>query len=485
MEFVPVVAARLARLGQRSALMAAALFLLPTAIPANAQSDPRVITLQTGQSTVLSTPGLTRVAVGNSAIAGVVPVGTSEVVVNAKDNGRTTVVIWEGGQQIGYTVVVTDYGLDDIAAMVKASISDPNVHLVNFQHALIVRGTVDSRSEYLAIQTLLNRFEPMAKANHFTVVDAVTQKHSYASIAREIATPGAQDVAVEPDGSGNLIVSGEVQTRVQAEQVLQRAAALAGADFGANGKLIDRISVKQVSQIDIKVYVLEIDQTGMGELGLRLQSALPDGTKPGGFDYGLPSYPVVDNCGSCFNGKALNIGPWIRTTLLAPTLDLIMQSGHARILSSPDLVATNGTAASFLVGGQIPYLFSTGLGQVSVDFKNYGVQLKVTPTLMPNGDVQAVINPDISDLDYQDAAQFNGFYIPALKESTISTSVIAQDGQSIVMGGLLRHLDTRTIQKIPILSNIPILGKLFQSVQYQQGDTNVVFVMTPRVITTQ
>ncbi|MDP9024216.1 MAG: pilus assembly protein N-terminal domain-containing protein [Candidatus Eremiobacteraeota bacterium] len=484
MDFVPVVAARLARLGQRSALMAAALFLLATAIPASAQNDSHVITLQTGQSTVLSTPGLSRVAVGNSAIAGVVPVGTSEVVVNAKDNGRTTVVIWEGGYQVSYTVVVTDFGLDDIAAMIKASVSDPNVHFVNFQHALIVRGQVDSRSEYLAIQALLNRFEPMAKANKFTVVNALTQKHSYAAIAREISTPGAQDISVEPDAQGNLIVSGQVQTRVQAEQVLQRATSLAGADYSAAGKLIDRLNVKGVSQIDIKVYVLEIDETGMGELGLRLQSARADNTKPGGFDYFLPNFPVVENCGACSSGKALNAGPWIRTTLLAPTLDVIMQTGHARILSSPDLVATNGTAASFLVGGQFPYLFSTGLGQVSVDFKNYGVQLKVTPTLMANGDVSALITPDISDLDFENAVQFNGFLIPALKESTISTSVIAQDGQSIVLGGLLRHLDSRTIQKIPILSNIPVLGKLFQSVAYQHGDTNVVFVMTPRVITT-
>ena len=485
MDFVPVVAARLARLGQRSALMAAALFLLPTAMPASAQSDSHVITMQTGQSTVLSTPGLTRVAVGNSAIAGVVPVGTSEVVVNAKDNGRTTVVVWEGGDAVSYTVVVSDFGLDDIAAMIRASVSDPNIHFVNFQHALIVRGVVNTRSEYLALKTLLARFELMAKANKFTIVNAVTEKHSYTAIAREISTPGAQDIAVEPDGSGNLIVSGQVDTRVQAEQVLQRAASLAGADFGASGKLIDRLNVKSVSQIDIKVYVLEIDSTGMGELGLRLQSAQTDNTKPGGFDYGLPRFPITESCGSCLPGKALNAGPWIRTTLVAPTIDLLMQTGHARVLSSPDLVATNGTAASFLVGGQFPYLFSTGLGQVSVDFKNYGVQLKVTPTLLPNGDVQAVVNPDISDLDYENAAQYNGFLVPALKESTISTSVIAQDGQSIVLGGLLRHLDSRTIQKIPLLSEIPVFGKLFQSVAYQHGDTNVVFVMTPRVITTQ
>jgi pilus assembly protein CpaC len=136
------------------------------------------------------------------------------------------------------------------------------------------------------------------------------------------------------------------------------------------------------------------------------------------------------------------------------------------------------------VGGQIPYIYSTGLGQVSIVFKPYGVTLKVTPTLLPNGSVNAEINPDISDLDYQDAVTFAGYTVPALTEESLETDVIAKDGQSIVMGGLLRRLDQETISKIPVLSSLPVLGKLFQSKNYQRGITNVVFVMTPTVITT-
>ncbi|MBV8636608.1 MAG: pilus assembly protein N-terminal domain-containing protein [Candidatus Eremiobacteraeota bacterium] len=441
--------------------------------------------MRTGESTVLSTPGLSRVAVGNSAIAGVVPVGTSEVVVNAKDNGQTTVVVWEGQAQITYTVVVTDGGLDNIAGMVKAAVADPDVHFVNFAHALIVRGTVDTRAQYAELQSILNRFEPMAKANHFTIVNAVTLRHSYTEIGRALSISGARDISVEPDGAGNLIVSGEVDSLEHAEQILAKAQSLAGADFGATGKLIDRLSVRGVTQIDIKLYVLEVDQSAMQQLGLRLQSAQINSSVSGGFVYGPPSFPITENCGSCSDGKALNIGPWVRTTLLAPTLDLLMQTGHARILSSPDLVAQSGTEASFLVGGQIPYLFSSGLGQVSVVFKPYGVNLKVTPTLLPNGDVQAAVTPDISDLDYQNSVSFAGYTVPAIKESTLSTNVVAASGDSIVLGGLLNHIDQRTIQKIPLLSSIPVLGKLFQSTEYQHSETQVVFVMTPHVLTSK
>lgn len=168
--------------------------------------------------------------------------------------------------------------------------------------------------------------------------------------------------------------------------------------------------------------------------------------------------------------------------MLAPTLNLVLQSGHARILSEPDLVTTPGNKATFLVGGQIPYVYSTGLGQVSVEFKAYGVQLNVTPAILPNGDINSIINPDISSLDYTDAIELNGFYIPALKESTLSTDLITKPGESIVMGGLVQRVEQRTIQKIPLLSSIPILGKLFQSTNYQKQDTDVVFVMTPEII---
>jgi Flp pilus assembly secretin CpaC len=444
-----------------------------------------VITVKAGESITIPTPGLTRVAIGDKDIAGVVPIGTSQVLINGKSGGETTLLVWEQGRQFTYTVDVEDPALDDIAAMVRASVSEPTVHFVTFAHALVVRGSVPTRAAFHQLNTILLRFDPLAKAQHFTIVNAVTVSSSNESIARELSLPGTHDISVEVDNSGNLIVSGSVATRLQAEQVLAHAQALAGSEFSGTGKLVDRLTVEQNTQIDIKVYVLEVDNTAMGDLGLNLQSATQSNSTPGGFVYSQPSFPVVESGASAVAGRGLNIGPWVRTTLLAPTLNLVMSTGHARILSSPDLVATSGASASFLVGGQIPYVYSSGLGQVSVVFKDYGVNLKVTPTLLPNGSVAAEVDPDISDLDYQDAVSFGGYTVPALTETRLATHVIATDGQSIVMGGLMRRLNQETIQKIPVLSSIPILGKLFQSKTYQRGESNVVFVMTPTVITSK
>jgi len=147
------------------------------------------------------------------------------------------------------------------------------------------------------------------------------------------------------------------------------------------------------------------------------------------------------------------------------------------------LVTLPGKEADFLVGGQIPIPVSNGLGTVTIEYKDYGVQLKVTPILLGDGSIDTKIAPEISDLDFADGINLNGFVVPAFKTSQLSTEVITQSGDSIVMGGLLRRVEQKSVQKIPLLADIPILGALFRDVSYQKQDTDVVFVMTPTVVT--
>ena len=255
---------------------------------------------------------------------------------------------------------------------------------------------------------------------------------------------------------------------------------LAGRNLTAEGKIVDRMSTDTTTQIAIKVSVLEIDRTGLKNLGISLQGATPDPNNPGSFTLGNPSFVAIEGAGASI--PALNVAPFFRLTRLAPTLNLIVQSGHARILSSPDLVTSPGQEASFLVGGEIPYAISSGLGQVSIVFKEYGVKLLMTPTLLGNGTVETKISPEVSDLDFANGITLQGFVVPALKTSKLTTDIVTRDGESVVMGGLLRRVEQRNIDKIPILGDLPILGKLFRSTQYQNTDTDVVFIMTPDVI---
>ena len=234
------------------------------------------------------------------------------------------------------------------------------------------------------------------------------------------------------------------------------------------------------SQIDIKVYVLEVDRTAQTNLGVQLYAAVPT---QGQLTPSLqpPAFPFIEAPRPV--GLGFTVGPFYRTSTLAPTLNLLMQEGHLRVLSSPDLVTVPGAKATFLVGGQIPVVTSTTLGSTNVQYQNYGVQLNVTPTVLGNGSVEAVVAPMISAIDDTNAVELNGFFIPALTVSELSTDVITRPGESILLGGLVKRLDAKTISKIPLLSSIPILGKLFTSTAYQHQETDVVFVMTPEIVT--
>jgi pilus assembly protein CpaC len=468
----------------RCAALLVAMAVVLASAPVSAHPD--VISLQSGHSTVIAVPGLTRVAIGDGKIAGVVPIGTSQLIVNGKDPGTTTLFVWTYGGRLTYMVNVTEGTLDAFSEMMQSAIHQPGVRVTSYGKNVLVSGTVDDIAQWENLDAIVQRFAIVGKEQQYHIVNAVGVSRSMNTLQQEFAkSPTAHDLRMEPDGKGNIIVSGYVKDQFEEERVIQRATVLAGPYLAADGKVIDRLQLAHTTQVSIHCYVLEIDKIGLGDLGLELESGNPNPNNPNEIDLGPPTFPIFEGPLSGLSsglGKALNILPFFRTVRLAPVLNLLLQSGHGRMLAEPDLVTTPGNQATFLVGGQIPYVYSTGIGNVSVDWKSYGVQLNVTPKLLPNGSIENAITPDISNLDYQDAVQVNGFYIPALKESKLSTDVITKPGVSIIMGGLLNRVSQKTISKIPLLSSIPILGKLFQSTNYQNSETDVVFVLTPEVL---
>ncbi len=303
------------------------------------------------------------------------------------------------------------------------------------------------------------------------MINAVTVEKPLGNLQDEIAAiPDAKNLRVDLDSDGNVVVSGRVRDRQQEQDVIDRVDGLAGPYLGANGKVVDRLAMDATSQVDVKVDVLEVDRTAQTQLGLRLQSAQPSGVDANGA--AVPPYTISGAIvvrrsrlprTSGVPGKALTVGAFTRVSLLAPTLDLLISQGHARRLSSPNLMTKPGKEATFLVGGEIPIPVSNGLGTLSIEYKQYGVQLKVTPTIDADGSVDSDITPEVSDLDFADGININGFLVPALKTSRIQTDVTTQDGESIVMGGLLRRIEQKNILKIPLLGDIPILGELFRS----------------------
>ncbi|MDQ2872647.1 MAG: pilus assembly protein N-terminal domain-containing protein [Candidatus Eremiobacteraeota bacterium] len=466
---------------------AAALVLLAGLIAGGtawAGSDSRTLTLQTGQSSVLRYAQLRRVAIGDKAVASVVPIGTSQLLIDGKVPGRTTLFIWTGdaGHEFQHVIdlTVTSTGVDTVAQMLRSTIDSPQVLVQDFGHTIVVRGTVSDGAHFQAISDILGRFGEVAKSDKYTIVNAVLVAHPLGDLQSQVVgLPGASDIRVDPDGKGSVIVSGRVRDEATRQEVLDRVRSLAGRYLSSNGQLIDRLGTQLETQVDVRVNVLEIDKTGLSQLGVKLNAGNLD--EQGQLILGPPSFPIVEQ-----NKYPLNpfrAGPFFRTTVLAPQIDLLVQEGHARVLSSPNLVTMPGNEANFLVGGEIPVPISTGIGQVSVSYKEFGVKLDITPVVLGNGNVQTKIAPEVSDLDFQDGVSINGFVIPALRESKLATELVTMPGESIIMGGLLRHQEQRNVDEIPLLGRLPIIGRLFRDVRYQRNETDVVFVMTPYVIT--
>jgi pilus assembly protein CpaC len=473
-----------------AARVLAALLLLVgfcLARPGFARADADVVVLESGGSTVIDAPGLTRVSTGDPAIAGVVPVGMSQVVIVGKSAGRTTVYVWSmDGYARKISVVVTGQVTNDLAGLIRSEINNPSVKVRSYNQLVVISGIVYDLGEANRIKAVAAAFDDYAKQTKEVIVDSVTVEHPLGQVSEELAhIPGASNVHLDydPKGTGDIIVSGTVKDRQEAEQILAKARGLAGRYLASDAKVIDRLALDLSTQVDIKVYVLEVDQTGLSELGVNFQAAVPVPGGGGTFTLQNPSFPIVESFGAAsVPGHAFNVGAFFRSAFLAPTLDLVLQSGHGRVLSAPDLVTLPGDEAKFLVGGSIPYPFASGLGTISLQWQQYGVQLDVTPTILGNGKIECKIAPSISDLDYANAITINNLTVPALKISQLSTDVITSEGQGIIMGGMLRHLQQKTIYKVPGLSAIPILGQLFQSVHYQNSQTDIVFVMTPVVI---
>ena len=331
----------------RLALAAASVSAVTAAAMVPASSEAvAVYSIQTGRSIVLKTPGLERVAVGDSRIAGIVPLGTSEVVVNGKAPGHTTIFIWTGGERKTYEFTVTDQNLDAIAGILRGAIDEPGVQVVTFAQNIIIQGSVPDSAAMQKVNDIIKRFSGISfsggsSGGQGKIVNALVVREPMGNIAERIAAevPDARNIRIDSDPDGDVIVSGAVTSRVEAESVLDHVKGLAGPFLAADGKVVDRLEVGTTSQIDVKVYVLEIDKTGQSTLGLRLQSATE--TTPGTAQFTISPTPSLVDIEFPAAKSGLAVGPFQRISLLAPDA---RPADHARPRADP-LLAGPAVAA--------------------------------------------------------------------------------------------------------------------------------------------
>jgi len=289
--------------------------------------------------------------------------------------------------------------------------------------------------------------------------------------------PGENVMVESVDGS--LVLKGNISTAGRAEKATTLATAIASE---AKGKVVNQLAVATPNQINLRVKVAEVNRTVLKALGVNW-------TKFFGRTQFNTNLPVTGGQITSTSDLALTFG---RSAVpINATIDAMASEGLITILAEPNLTATSGQPASFHAGGEFPVPVagstSNGIPTITVAFKEFGVKLDFTPTIIDAQHVSLRVRPEVSELSNTGAVSTpigNGatVTIPALTKRSAETTVELGSGESFALAGLLQHTVTQDISKVPGLGDIPILGQLFRSERFQKGETELVFIVTPYLV---
>jgi len=293
---------------------------------------------------------------------------------------------------------------------------------------------------------------------------------------------------------GGLLLQGATDSAKVSEDIQS----LARRYVGAQGTVVSQLKVKSSTQINLRVKIAEVKRTIVNQLGINWSTAPIKNLRFGLFTGRSPSTVVSTTGGlptnflpsaDTSNGTISSLGinfPFVRSnTDVSAVIDALAQENLATILAEPNLVTRSGEEASFLVGGEYPYPISQGSGTnltITIQFKPYGISLSFLPVII--GDTISLrVRPEVSDLDNTITVKDqNGNPIPSIQTRRAESTMEMANGQSMIMAGLLSDQTSSQINNFPGLADIPILGALFRSVEYQNAKTELVIVVTPYIV---
>ena len=389
-----------------------------SAVELQTQNAPLVVTV--GKSLVLDNAlNIQRISLANGELAEAVAVNPREVLINGKAVGETSLVIWQqGGPRLLFD---------------------------------------------LTVRPSTTRLESVR-----------------AQLAREL--PG-QDVNVYQEGE-NVFVHGTAKDMVSAD----RATAIGGT-LGKVVNLLHVVTPVEEPQILLRVRFADVDRSYSSQLGFNLFSTGAANTigtvgtqqfSPPVVTTPAPGSPVTATL-----TNALNLFLYRPDLNLGATIEALEARNLLQILAEPNVLAMNGKQASFLSGGEFPVPVVQGganIGAVTIQFHEFGVRLNFLPTVTPRGTIRLQVAPEVSSLDYSNAVVLNGFTIPAIATRKVQTEIELENGQSFAIAGLLNNNFNETIDKIPGLGNIPLLGKLFQSRVLSKTNSELLILVTPEIV---
>lgn len=390
-----------------------------------AQQGARELVLTVGKSLVVNSSNIIeRVAVGFGDVADARAVEPKEVLLSGKAPGETSLIIWQqGGNMLYFDVVV------------KPNTSGAKAKLDDLRHQI------------------------------------------------EQELPG-QPITVSLQND-LVFLRGTVKDLVSADRAVTIASTA--------GKVVDLLYVDVPptdAQILLKVQFATVDRTVESDLGLNLVSTgagnVQGSVSTGAFPGPLVTPGVGANPVTLTLSQALNIFMFSPGLNLGGTLKALETRGLAEILAEPNVLAINGKPAAFLSGGEFPYPIlqggGSGLGTVTIAFREFGVRIGFLPVITPRGTIRLDVAPEVSALDYANGLTVSGFTVPGLDSRKLQTEIELKDGQSFAIGGLLDKRLSETMDRIPLLASIPLLGKLFQSRTLTKENNELLVIITPQIV---
>lgn len=328
---------------------------------------------------------------------------------------------------------------------------------------------------------------------------AIDTSNLQQNIQSSTGTRGIRVSAAE----GQVVLSGTAADAVAAE----RAMAIATGSLSKGSVVVNAMNVAGPQQVMLEVRFLEVARRAGRDLGVNLYAANANGTNIGQTGLGdvtvagrtpigngaPPStLPLLGTAATLASGATpygslltsilrLNNGMSIDSLVTA-----LETKGTLRRLAEPNLMALSGDAARFLAGGEfpvpIPSTSTGGFPTIAIEYKKFGVELAFVPTVLSRGVINLRVEPSVSELDFSNAILIAGTRVPALTVRNARTTVELRDGQSFAVAGLLQTRNRQDVSQLPWIGSVPVLGTLFRSASYQQEETDLVIIVTPRLV---
>lgn len=394
-----------------------------------------ILNVSVNGSRYMEDSGITRLAVGNPDIADIRLLSNNDYLVVGKKAGSTSLLVWSNKGRQEYNVYVSGDDEGTEKAIQKA-IGYPGVKVQMMNGKVLLRGKVKNQYEHDS---------------------AVKVAQLY------LGSGGGAASSATANGEGQ------------------------GAATDSN--IIDLLDMTNPSQVRLEAQIIEINTSAERDLGIQYWSPTLGNTTTVDKDGKTTSTDVSRGSsnlfyvGENFKNPRGSFG-WLGSHFsnINASLQALVTEGKARILSRPSITTMSGQKANILIGGRIPIPTSAGDGQIAIDWREYGIRLNIEPVVDAENKITSKVHAEVSTLDYGHSVTENDFSIPAIASREADAVINVRSGMTMAIGGLLNSQDGKTVTKIPLLGDIPIIGQFFRHTQKTRDNRELLILITPTLV---